>query len=566
MRALVLFLLLVCGTSSALQQPKQQAVVVGCGPVGVAASLILASKHNFDVTLLESSPESSSQSKYDPTKAFLYNVNGRGQTLTKMFPTMHQKLVERSVASKGFAATKIIIVPADPTTPIPKSKSNIQGTTKEEETNANKSMPSGEKVANVGYWIPRHEMVQLMVEEIDEHNRRGLGGKITLCTGQECVSVLPSEKDGDITITAKEIVSSGQTTKKYTANLVVAADGMNSKVRECLANASHGTWSSKCVNSSKFIPKKYTSPASFLRIKVLQLPPQFEIPDADGNPPLKTFSEDIYAIRSVNTGPRTYLSLGLLPMKDNDAVRPTNIITRPDHGVWKINDGKSMREYFQKAFPRLNFEEGGLISNEEWDRFAKAEGTRFPPCQYSQGMAVWDESGSSGVVLVGDSIHAFSPDIGQGVNAGLMDVVCLDRALSGLDPETGKETDTTEKSKPTTLGANLERYQKQHAPEVAALIRLARFGAPYQYNQPHRADRVLKKLWTTNVVMRLLLNKLSFGLIQPPCIILSQNKDLTFRQVMSRADRSTALLKTILFAGLALWARKRFGLSLFHSL
>jgi len=324
------FLLLVCGTSSALQQPRQQAVVVGCGPVGVAASLILASKHNFDVTLLESSPESSSQSKYDPTKAFLYNVNGRGQTLTKMFPTMHQKLVERSVTSKGFAATKLIVVPADPAEPIPESKSNMQGTTNEEEGKQknNISMPTGEKAANVGYWLPRHEMVQLMVEEIDEHNRRGLGGKITLCTGQECVSVLPRENDGGITITTKDVVSSAQTTKEYNANLVVGADGMNSKVRECLANASPGTWSSKCVKSSKFIPKKYTSPASYLRIKVLQLPPQFEIPDADGKPPLKTFSEDIYAIRSVNTGPRTYLSLGLLPMKNNNAVRPTNIITR----------------------------------------------------------------------------------------------------------------------------------------------------------------------------------------------------------------------------------------------
>eukprot|EP00956_Cyclotella_meneghiniana_P005019 scaffold6208_cov45-Cyclotella_meneghiniana.AAC.1 len=191
-----------------------------------------------------------------------------------------------------------------------------------------------------------------------------------------------------------------------------------------------------------------------------------------------------------------------------------------------------MREYFQKAFPRLDFQkDDGIISEDEWERFAKAEGTRFPPCQYSPGLAVWDESGRSGVALVGDAIHAFSPDIGQGVNAGLMDVVCLDRALSGLDPETGeeKEVEVTDNDN-TSLGAKLEQYQKHHAPEIAALIRLARFGAPYQYNQPHRADRVLKKLWTANVAMRLILSKLTFGLIQPPCIILSQNGDLTFRE------------------------------------
>lgn len=190
--------------------------------------------------------------------------------------------------------------------------------------------------------------------------------------------------------------------------------------------------------------------------------------------------------------------------------------------------------------------------------------TRFPYCQYSQGLAVWDESGDSGVALVGDSIHAFPPDIGQGVNAGLMDVVCLDRALSGLHPETGKEiTDTTKATTTTTtLEANLERYQKHHAPEIAALIRLARFGAPYQYKQPHRPDRALRILWTMNVAMRLLLSKVTFGLIQPPCIILSQNQDLTFREVMKRADRSTLLLKTVMFAGLALWAKKRFALPL----
>lgn len=459
----------------------------------------------------------------------------------------------------------------------------MEGTTKEnkEEKNAaddkNTALPSSEKATGVGYWIPRHEMVKLMVEEIDEHNRRGLGGKISLCFGQECVSVLPNGKDNDITVITEDASkndtdSSTTTAKEYHANLVIGADGMNSKVRDCLANAQPGTWSTSCVKSLKFLPKKYTSPASFLRIKVLQLPPQFEIPDTEGRPSLKTNSEKIYAIRSVNTGPRTYLSLGLLPMKDNNAVRPTNIITRPDHEVWKITDGKAMREYFQKAFPRLNFQEGGLVTNEEWERFAKAEGTRFPSCQYSHGMAVWDESGRNGVALVGDSIHAFPPDIGQGVNAGLMDVVCLDRALSGLEPETGKEAaaaadddaTTTEKSK-TALAANLERYQKKHAPEIAALIRLARFGAPYQYKQPHYADRALRMLWTLNVVMRLLLSKVSLGFIQPPCIILSQNKELTFRQVMNRADRSTAVLKTLFITGVAFWAKKRFGLNLFSA-
>ena len=294
-------------------------------------------------------------------------------------------MVERSVASKGFGGTTVTIVPADPEEPIPEAKANTAGAAKKDkidgndENNNNKSMPSGEKAANVGFWIPRHKMVKLMVEEIDEHNKKGVGGTIQLCTGQECVSVVPSTTDQGETVTlvtATDVVqSSKDTVKEYTANLVIGADGMNSKVRNCLATAPSGTWSTNCLPSTKFQPKKYTSPASYLRIKVLQFPPQFQIPNGPNQPPLTTFSENIYALRSAFTGPRSFLNLGLLPMKDNTAVRPTNIITRPDHEVWKITDGQTMREYFQRAFPRFNFDDkdkegngGGMISNEEWER------------------------------------------------------------------------------------------------------------------------------------------------------------------------------------------------------
>lgn len=144
----------------------------------------------------------------------------------------------------------------------------------------------------------------------------------------------------------------------------------------------------------------------------------------------------------------------------------------------------------------------------------------------------------------------FHPDIGQGVNSGLGDVVALDRALRGVDVLTGKEKKKVgrtwrrrkkgeKKKKKPSLGMALKTYERVRRPEIKALIRLARFGAPYQYRQTLHRDRIGHKLWTMNVLLRLFLNKLTFGLIPTACIMLSQDNDLTFRQVMRRADWTT---------------------------
>jgi 2-polyprenyl-6-methoxyphenol hydroxylase-like FAD-dependent oxidoreductase len=278
-------------------------------------------------------------------------------------------------------------------------------------------------------------------------------------------------------------------------------------------------------------------------MKVLQFPPGFSIPNNNGTS-LKTESETVYAIRSVNKGPHNYVSLGLLPVKDPKMVRPTNVITRPNHEIWKLKGGSEIKQWFTRSFPRLNFDE--LIDDTEWDRFAKAQGTSFPKCQYCPGLQVSSPDGSAGVVLVGDAIHAFPPDIGQGINSGLSDVEALDRALQGKDILTNEASDTP----PASLGDALKEYERVRAPEVEALIRLARFGSPYQYRQPLYRDRVGRILWTMNVAMRMILNKLSRGLIPPAAIIMAQDKNMTFRKIMRRADLTTAGLTATLFATL----------------
>jgi 2-polyprenyl-6-methoxyphenol hydroxylase-like FAD-dependent oxidoreductase len=570
-------------------QRKKEAVVVGAGPVGIAAALTLASApHCYNVHILESSPQTS----FDVTRAFLYNVNLRGQKLTSKFSSMQLKLQERGVATSG--PIDLTIVPADPNKPLVHTNPLVSTNQKKEEAEETITKDSEKQISissdnkKCSYWIPRHEMCELMLECVKEHQKQYSNelksssnppsiGQIEYHPSIKCVSLCPSSDSSTVLIDAIDISTGDSIT--YNATLVVGADGINSQVRQALATESpHNLFStnrwSSSFNPKRFIMKKWRSPSSFLRIKVLQFPPQFRIPNqpsssnVDGNSKnensssdsthdekyVTTKSESMYVIRPKYNSPKKYVSLGLLPMKNNNDFRPTNIITRPDHEIWSIRDGKSMRKWFVDTFPRFSFDssnnnkqEVDLISDDEFDRFAKAEGTRFPACQYSPGMATCNDEGTCAVVLVGDAIHAFPPDIGQGINAGLTDVVALDLALQGRDTVTGQSCKST-----PTFKENIERYQKQHEPEIAALIRLARFGGPYQYKQPHRIDRFRRNLWTFNVLFRMILNKLTFGLVPLQCLLLAQNHELTFRQVMRRADTTSRTIK-VSFLGLFVW-------------
>ena len=492
---------------------RRKAVVVGGGPVGLASALTLSNApHFYDVTLVEQSAETSG---YDPTKAYLYLVNPRGQVWTKRFPRVQELLEERGSLNTGMG--NFVVVPADPSVPIPDK------------------MPasSGEK----SYWIPRNAMVGVLEKAIQEQEeKRFVGenfGSVKVLPCEQCLS-LTSLSDGRIEVTVLDVRDRQvRFEQSFVADLVVGADGMNSAVRTYLSNPPADAptdWLTE--NPRKFRVHSWASAASGLRMKVLQFPPAFIIPPST-NP---TDSETIYAIRSVNTGPTDYISLGLLPVKDPAMVRPTNVITRPNHDLLKLKGADDTKAWFQKAFPR--FDLTAMIDDAEWQRFSTAQGTTFPKCQYCAGMQVTHPSGKTGVVLVGDAIHAFPPDIGQGINAGLADVESLDRALRGKDIVSGKDLD----EKPQNLAQALQTYERVRLPEIKALIRLARFGSPYQYRQPCYRDRVGRFLWSANIALRLLLNKASGGKIPPAAIMMAMDRTKTYRQLMRQCDITTITL------------------------
>ena len=247
-------------------------------------------------------------------------------------------------------------------------------------------------------------MVDILMDTINDDKGMGGGNRIdvlfkTQFTSME--SVINEKEDSKVIVKAED--KSGKEIN-LSADLVVGADGINSNVRNFL-NSNPNAFQSWKYNSKTFKAKQKNSPASGLRLKALQLPPDFKIIDGDGSL-VDSEHDSSYAIRSLEKGPTSYLSLGLLPMSSSKNKRPANFITRPNHELWNIKNGKEMKEYCINAFPKMRFDTD-VVSAEEWDRFAGSEGTRFPPVTYCKGLQISSPDEKAGVVLVGDAIHAF---------------------------------------------------------------------------------------------------------------------------------------------------------------
>lgn len=555
-------------------------VIVGGGPVGLAAALTLSkAPHSYNVTVLEQSY--SGQTVYDPTRAYLYLLTPRGLEFLDQFPYALDRL-ENSFGTFS-SAMNAVIIPADPLQPIEMNKRD--GTVL-----ANLTMDRKKRLRSI--WVPRHQMIQVLLETCQKQaNERQLMheqrhkvsanndtlfvedesvGSICILNGKEVVNILDSSPvHGNRTVRVQ--CNDGSF---YDASLLVAADGIDSTVRQILAgkmarSSSSPSWLQS--RSKDFRIRQYQSPSSGIQLKCLQFPPNFTLRNTDGSI-VESISTQIYAIRSVNKG-RQRLSLGLLPVRDPNLVRPANINTRPDHKVWSIKNGPEMKKYFEKSFPRINWDEL-ITSDAEWDRFAKAKGTAYPMPQYSPASVLVsphcgspEDPFSVGIVLVGDACHAFPPDIGQGINSGLNDVLALDRCLRGLDVVTAKPLGGEKARTRPSLRQALHRYEQNRRPEHRALIRLARFGAPYQYRQSWYRDRIGSALWFANALFRITLHKLTFGFV-PPLAISSVFQVLedrtppyyTYRQIMRRADATTNILRGSLLLGILWTAAKRFGL------
>ncbi len=462
---------------------KQNVVIIGGGPGGLGAALMLAKRGWKDITVLEKRP---SADYYEPDKSFSYQIDGRGQKLTDLLE-LTVKLADLSVPNTDFYLTLI-------------RQNGTRRTTK---------LPIADSLRQTAYWLPRASFVQLLYQEIQQH----WSDSIQVLFNTECVEIKQIREHLEI------ITQSSPAQEKLTfiPTLIVGCDGLNSIVRQTLHQMEG--------QSHSFEMQQFPSPSSGLKYKVLTLPPQFPLSEQEGDLAQSTMA---YAIRSSFKGRKKAISLGLLPLKNPFQPRTANIIADPEHQIWQLETQEEVAQFFKEAFPNLPLEK--IISPEEIARFTSSAGGKFPIPHYCAGLSkIWgkpEDNQGTGVILLGDAVHCFPPDIGQGVNSALEDIYVFQEILA--------ETQDN-------LSQALPSYQNLRLRDIKALIRLGQISYPWQYNQ----DPLQKRFWSINFFIRLFLNRLFPFLFNPHSFLLIQNHELSYSEILAKSNRTTQVLSML---------------------
>ncbi len=464
---------------------RNNVTIVGGGPAGLAAALMLAKRGWTNITVLE---QRTAADYYEPDKSYNYLIDGRGQQLTDLLG-LTASLADLGVSNAEFYLTRIF-------------PNGTRNTFKVPTVNPNRK---------TAYWLPRRVFLRLLYEEIE----RNWQDRITVLFETQCIKVdrIATEKGNQqlevLAHTAPDRI------ERFEPSLLVGCDGIQSIVRTTL-----NQWE----QTDRFEMQQFPSPSSGLKYKVLSLPPNFPLDDKHQDRAVATMA---YAIQGKGCDGNRPLSLGVLPFKDDTLPRTANIITYPDHQIWSLKTGDRLLQFLEREFPQLPIRE--IVPLVEADRFAQSDGGIFPVPQFCAGLeyllAGESATSSAGVLLLGDAVHCFPPDIGQGVNSALEDVVMFDRVLDRSQDD---------------LTQALPLYEQMRSPDTTALVRIAQTAAPWQYNQ----NRWRSRLWLVQFFLRLGISRI-FQIVSPPAFFLIQDRRLSYREIWEREQRGNHILKVL---------------------
>lgn len=544
---------------------KRSVVIVGAGPVGLATALTLAKSEvaKFDeITVVEKR----GVDVFESEKAYQYLLDGRGQRCTDSL-NLTRKFADMAVSSKQFTELTEILT---------------DGKQKK------KKLPVLINSGVEKYWLPRKVMIGGFIDAIEEHNQEADKGAPTidlmfdtevslleLGDGKDSIQVGLSGKGVQKAILGASLVVGADGMNSFVRRSMAehCADGCEESYIPILKDSESAGLNFKILKPNYLfnlpLPEgvsradlieedevQHTNPNVGVEVNTrfavltglkghdegqsvvgdTQTKEETVASIVRDKENLQSVPERAYAIRGTGSTDWSRLSLGLLPVRDS-APRTCNFVSRPEHDIWKIHTLADMKTYMKKQFPQMSRPLSDFVNDEELDRFAASPPGTFPKPQYCPSPCGFVEVAAEGseictkprdhgaaIVLLGDSLHAFPPDLGQGVNSGLEDVYELSCALQACNGELEKA---------------LSLFETKRMPEIRALIDLMVFGFPFQYNQ---GPFWKSSLSNVNFAIRLGFSKLLPFLFSPPAFFMIQDPSLSYSTILRRAHRTTFLL------------------------
>jgi len=455
---------------------NKQVLICGGGPGGLAAALLFHQRGWKDIVVIERH----AAEKFERGKAFNYQLDGRGQSVLEDLGIHTDTLERYGLANSSFTLTSF--------KPDGKTKSVTP--------------PILVPDRKVSYWMVRENLLTMLKKELEKRNT---DGRIKLLYEHSFRSFNETQ-DG---ITTALVDAPNEATLEFTPELLLGCDGLNSKVRSGLKRL-------KSISPGDFEMFEHPSPSAELKYKVMHLPPRFSVKGSDQ----QVHEHNIaYSFFSRTKKPKEKIILFALPVPGADDLRTINVILHKDHDFWKIEGAENTRQHFRSLFPQLDMD--NLISDQEMQEFAETRPGQFPTPQYSNKIYAQlnEDSNAISCVLIGDSAHAFPPDLGLGVNTAFEDLYILNQQLDDAESD---------------LALAGRTFEERRLPENMALVKMVQKTFPYQYN--HVPWRL--KAWMVKFTIQLGLNKISGGLIPEPGFLLTQRHKMNFVEMNARREKS----------------------------